>query len=74
MKKILLTIAMCYCCTGVFAIENKTNNGGNVLCTVVCSPCPEVPNTTYEGQATDDQIRNAQEKMRKECEKIHNNM
>ena len=74
MKKTLLTIAICYCCTGVFAIENKTNNGGNVLCTVVCSPCPEVPNTTFEGQATDKQIKDAQAKMRKKCEDIHNNM
>ena len=74
MKKILFTIAMCYCCTGVFAVENKTNNGGNVLCTVVCSPCPEVPNTTYEGQATDQQIKDAQEDMRRRCNNIHNNM
>ncbi len=35
--------------------------------TVVCSPCDKVPNTVFVGQATEKQIRLAQQTMMDEC-------
>jgi len=39
----------------------------NVLCTIVCSPCDEVPNTLIVGNATYEQIEKAQKDMQEKC-------
>lgn len=35
--------------------------------TVVCSPCDKVPNTVFVGQATLQQVKDAQDDMRQKC-------
>lgn len=37
------------------------------FCTIVCSPCDEVPNTVFKGQATAEQIERAQKEMATAC-------
>lgn len=57
MKKILLFAFMLTASAGAFAITQET------MCTIVVSPCEQVPNTLFEGKATAQQIANAQKKM-----------
>lgn len=64
MKKKLLTLAMTL---GLCAVPFSQSRAG-VLCTIVISPCDGVPNTLFEGEATEAQIREAYNKMKKQCD------
>ena len=46
---------------GAFATTEKT------MCTIVVSPCEQVPNTLFEGKATVQQIKEAQDRMLHDC-------
>ena len=61
MKKILLFAFMLTVSAGAFATTEKT------MCTIVVSPCEQVPNTLFEGKATVQQIKEAQERMLHDC-------
>lgn len=61
MKKILLFAFMLTVSAGAFATTEKT------MCTIVVSPCEQVPNTLFEGKATLQQIADAQKKMLEDC-------
>lgn len=58
MKKLLFLSFMLFFSMTTFA---------EVGYTVVCSPCDKVPNTVFVGQATYQQIEDAQQKMSKNC-------
>jgi hypothetical protein len=58
MKKLLFLSFMLFFSMTTFA---------KVGYTVVCSPCDKVPNTVFVGQATEKQIRLAQQTMMDEC-------
>ncbi len=58
MKKLLFLSFMLFFSMTTFA---------EVGYTVVCSPCDKVPNTVFVGQATEKQIRLAQQTMMDEC-------
>lgn len=50
-----------------FFVSVSLSTFADTLCTIVCSPCDNVPNTLIKGAATDEQISAAQERMMKEC-------
>ena len=71
MKKKIFALALLCIATSAFAKKDDTGNKNEkVLCTIVCSPCPEVPNTSFTGTPTEKEIKDAQEEMRKKCEEI----
>ena len=63
MKKILSLAFLLCVCAGIHA-EDKT------LCTIVTSPCKEVANKLIPGEATDKEIKKAQEELRIRCAQI----
>ena len=63
MKKILFFAFMLTMSTGAFAASEE-----DTLCTIVVSPCGKVPNTLIKGKATDEQIKEAQKKMLRDCD------
>ena len=58
MKKLLFLSFMLFFSMTTFA---------KVGYTVVCSPCDKVPNTVFVGQATLQQVKDAQDDMRQKC-------
>ena len=58
MKKLLFLSFMLFFSMTTFA---------EVGYTVICSPCDKVPNTVFVGKATDQQIKDAQDRMMNEC-------
>lgn len=62
MKKILSMAFMLCVCAGIHA-DNE------VLITIVTSPCDEVPNKWFPGEASNEQIKKAQKELLEECEK-----
>lgn len=66
MKKSLVILGLLALHCNLYA-EELTE--GNVGATIVISPCDKVPNTLLKGKATDEEIRQAYERMLKECNK-----
>lgn len=66
MKKLLSLACFLACCANLFA-EDGPAQRQQTLCTIVVSPCDDVPNTLFEGEATDKQIKDAQEQMLHDC-------
>ncbi len=66
MKKLLFVAAFLGISASIYA-EKKEQDP--TLCTIVCSPCPQVPNTLIEGNASADEIEAAQRRMLEECSK-----
>lgn len=66
MKKSLIILGLLALHCNLYA-EELTE--GNVGATIVISPCDKVPNTLLKGKATDEEIRQAYERMLKECNK-----
>ncbi len=65
MKKIFVAAFALTLSANLFAQEAPAPQ--EVACTIVCSPCDKVPNTLIKGEATKEQIKEAQEKMLKDC-------
>lgn len=64
MKKLFsLSLLMLVSLTMFAGVKEKNN----VMCTIVVSPCDGVANTLIEGEATEEQIRQAQQKMLHDC-------
>lgn len=66
MKKSLVILGLLALHCNLYA-EELTE--GNVGATIVISPCDKVPNTLLKGKATDEEIRQAYDKMLEECKK-----
>ena len=71
MKKTIFALTLLCMATSAFAKKDDTNNKNEkALCTIVVSPCPEVPSTSFSGTPSYEEIKKAQEEMRKKCEEI----
>ena len=60
-KKFLVMAFMLCVCTGIHAAVGAT---------AVAAPCDGVKNKTFMGEATPEQIKKAQEELRKECDEL----
>ena len=60
MKKFLAMAFMLCACAGIQA---------DTLCTIVASPCDEVQNKMFVGEATKEQIEKAQKELADDCDK-----
>lgn len=61
MKKFLAMAFMLCACTGIHA---------GIGATAVVAPCDGVKNKTFMGEATPEQIKQAQDELRKKCEEL----